>query len=300
MGAPAPAHPARLAVGVVGFGRVGAALAVGLQRAGHEVVGVSGATESTRRRAARVLPDVAVAPAEDVVRRSTAVLVTVPDDVLADVVETLAAQGCFRPGQLVIHTSGRYGIAVLEPATKAGAIALALHPAMSLTGAPEDVDRLLGASWGVTSEPAVKPVADVLVAELGGEPVWVPEDARVIYHAALAWGASYVVTLATTAIDLLADAGVDRPERILAPLLGASLDNAVRRGDRGLTGPVARGDAGTVAAHLHALRERAPDVVPAYVALARLTADRALQSGRLDAVKAERLLGVLATPRAES
>ena len=301
MGDPtAPAHPARLDVGVVGFGRVGAALAVGLQRAGHRIVAVSGATESTRRRAARVLPDVEVWPAEDVVRRSCAVLLTVPDDALADLVETLAAQDCFRPGQLVIHTSGRFGVGVLGAASKAGATALALHPAMSFTGAPEDADRLAGASWGVTTDPDLKPVADVLVLELGGEPVWVPEEARVIYHAALAWGASFVVTLATTAIDLLSTAGVDQPERILAPLLGASLDNAVRHGDRGLTGPVARGDAGTVAAHLDALRTHAPEVVAAYVALARLTADRALQSGRLDATAAERLLGVLATPRAEA
>lgn len=292
----AVAHPASLDVGVVGFGRVGAALAVGLTRVGHRIVAVSGATEATRLRAARVLPDVKVRPAEDVVRRSAAVLLTVPDDALADLVETLAAQGCFRPGQLVVHTSGRSGIGVLDPAARAGAVTLALHPAMTFTGAPEDADRLLGASWGVTADEAARPVAEVLVMELGGEPVWVPEEARVIYHAALAWGAGYIVTLASTAADLLATAGVERPERILAPLLGASLDNAVRHGDRGLTGPVARGDAGTIAAHLEALLHHAPEVVPAYVAMARLTADRALRAGRLDAASAERLLGVLATP----
>lgn len=291
-------RPARLAVGVVGFGRVGSALAVGLQRAGHQILAVSGATESTRRRAARQLPDVPVLPAEDVVRRCGAVLLTVPDDVLSDLVETLAAQGCFRAGQLVVHTSGRYGIGVLAGAINSGATALALHPAMAFSGAPEDPDRLGGASWGVTSQPDMRAVAEVLVVELGGEPVWVPEEARVVYHAALTWGASYVVTLATAAADLLGGAGVEMPQRILAPLLGASLDNALRYGDAGLTGPVARGDSGTVAAHLAALRAHAPEIVPAYIALARLTADRALQAGRLDATSAERLLGVLATPSA--
>jgi len=293
---PAPHHPARLSVGVVGFGRVGATLAVGLQRAGHHVAAVSGATAATRRRAARTLPDVEVLPAEDVVRRSDAVLLTVPDDALADVVETLAAQGCFRPGQLVVHTSGRSGLAVLEPATRAGAAPFALHPAMAFTGAPEDPDRLSGATWGVTTLPELRAAAEVLVVELGGEPVWVPDEARAVYHAALTWGASYVVTLETAAADLLAGAGVEAPQRVLAPLLGAALDNALRHGDAGLTGPIARGDSGTVAAHLVALRDRAPEMVPAYVALARLTADRALQSGRLDAAAAERLLGVLATP----
>jgi predicted short-subunit dehydrogenase-like oxidoreductase (DUF2520 family) len=91
-------RPARLRFGIVGLGRVGAALAIALQRAGHSVVAVSGATEPTRRRAARVLPDVDVLPAEDVARRADAVLLTVPDDALQGVVETLAAQGAFRPG----------------------------------------------------------------------------------------------------------------------------------------------------------------------------------------------------------
>jgi len=178
-----------------------------------------------------------------------------------------------------------------------GAAVLALHPVMSFTGAPEDPDRLVGASWGITTTDELRPAAEVLVVELGGEPVWVPEEARPVYHAALAWGASYVVSLTSAAADLLRGAGVEQPERILAPLLGASLDNALRYGDAGLTGPIARGDAGTVAAHLRALRTAAPDVIPAYIALARLTADRALQSGRLEPHSAAALLDVLATPR---
>lgn len=298
MPASTASRPARLRVGVVGFGRVGAALAVALERAGHTVVGVSGATEPTRRRAARVLPDVDVLPADDVVRRCDAVLLTVPDDALRGLVETLAAQRAFRPGQLVVHTSGSHGLSVLAAAASLGALRLALHPVMSFSGAPEDPDRLAGATWGITADDGLRPVAEVLVEELGGESAWVPDEARVLYHAALAWSASYVVTLVTTAVDLLTEAGVEGPTRVLAPLVGASLDNALRYGDAGLTGPIARGDAGTVAGHLAALRAAAPDVLPAYVALARLTADRALSSGRLDPALAAPLLDVLATPRA--
>ena len=295
---PTGSRPARLRVGVVGFGRVGAALAVALQRAGHTVVGVSGVTEPTRRRAARVVPDVEVLAADEVVGRADAVLLTVPDDTLPGLVETLAAQSAFRPGQLVVHPSGSHGLAVLDPAAALGAARLALHPVMSFSGAPEDPERLAGATWGITTDEPMRPVAVVLVVELGGEAVWVPEDARVLYHAALAWSASYVVTLVTTAVDLLTGAGVESPARILAPLVGASLDNALRYGDAGLTGPIARGDAGTIARHLATLRVASPDVLPAYVALARLTADRAISAGRLDAALASPLLEVLATPRA--
>jgi predicted short-subunit dehydrogenase-like oxidoreductase (DUF2520 family) len=293
-------HPPRLAVGVVGLGRVGSALALALQRAGHQVVAVSGVSAATRRRAERLLPDVDVLPAEDVARRAGLLLLTVPDDVLPDVVETLAAQDCFRPGQLVAHTSGRHPLSVLDVVRRSGALPLALHPAMTFAGAPEDVDRLAGCVFAVAAEGDLRLVAEALVLEMGAEPTYVDDAHRVLYHCALAWGANYLTTVVAQASDLLTAAGVDQPARMLGPLLGAALDNALRRGDAALTGPVSRGDAGTVAAHLAALRDRAPGVLPAYVALARLTADRALQAGRLDPTTAEALLGVLAEPRREA
>jgi predicted short-subunit dehydrogenase-like oxidoreductase (DUF2520 family) len=288
------ARPARLTVGVVGVGRVGSALAVALGRAGHHVVAVSGVSDASRRRAADRLPSAEVLPADEVVRAVDLVLLTVPDDALAAVVEGLAAVGAFRPGQLVAHTSGRHGLDVLGPATRQGALPLALHPVMTFAGGAEDVERLGGTSFGVTAPEPLRAAGEALVVEMGGEPVWVPEDQRVLYHAALAWVSNNLVTLVSTAADLLKQTGAERPDLLLAPLLGAALDNALRRGDAALTGPVARGDAGTVSAHLDALRASAPEVVPAYLALARLTADRALRDGRLDPQRAEALLGVLA------
>lgn len=287
-------RPARLDVGIVGVGRVGSALGVALRRAGHRIIAVSGVSDRSKRRAEERLPDVPLLPADDVVRRSELVLLTVPDDVLARLVEGLARVGAFQAGQLVAHTSGRHGLDVLIPATRAGALPLGLHPVMTFAGAPEDAERIAGASFGVTAPDPLRPVAEALVVEMGAEPVWVAEDARVLYHTALAWGANYLTTLVTTTVDLLRTAGIEAPARMLGPLLGASLDNALRHGDAALTGPVARGDAGTVAAHLEALRASASGVVPAYVALARLTADRALSAGRLDPTAAESLLDVLA------
>jgi predicted short-subunit dehydrogenase-like oxidoreductase (DUF2520 family) len=286
-------------VGVIGLGRVGSALALALQRAGHEVVAVSGVSAATRKRADRLFPDVDVLPAEEVARAATLLLLTVPDDVLPDVVETIAAQSAFLPGQLVAHTSGRHGLGVLDPVRDLGALPLALHPAMTFAGAPEDVDRLAGCVFAVSAEGDLRLVAEALVLEMGAEPAYVDDEHRVLYHCALAWGANYLTTIVSQSADLLTAAGVEQPARMLGPLLGAALDNALRRGDAALTGPVSRGDAGTVAAHLDELRGSAPGVVPAYVALARLTADRALQAGRLDPSAAEALLGVLAEPRRE-
>jgi len=285
--------PARLTVGVVGTGRVGAVLGAALARAGHAVVAASAVSAASRGRAAELLPGVPVVGVEQVLQQATLVLLTVPDDALEDLVSGLAVAGAVQPGQLLAHTSGRYGLAVLEPAVRVGALPLALHPALPFAGTRVDLERLHGTAFGVTAPAALRPVAEVLVVEMGGEPVWLSEEQRPLWHAALAHGANHLTTLVASCADLLRRAGVDEPGQVLAPLLGAALDGALRAGDAALTGPVARGDAGTVRAHLDVLAEVAPEVLPSYVAMARLTADRALASGRLGPERAWALLEVL-------
>ncbi|NJQ03673.1 Rossmann-like and DUF2520 domain-containing protein [Streptomyces zingiberis] len=287
-------RPARLPVGVVGAGRVGPALAAALRLAGHRPVAVSGVSDASLRRAAEFLPGVPVVTPAEVLARSELVLLTVPDDALPRLVKGLAETGAVRPGRLLVHTSGRYGTEVLAPATRAGALPLALHPVMTFTGTPVDVQRLAGCSFGVTAPEELRLAAEALVIEMGGEPEWIAEEARPLYHAALALGANHLVTLVAQSLDLLRAAGVGAPDRMLGPLLGAALDNALRSGDAALTGPVARGDAGTVAAHVAELREHAPQAVAGYLAMARATADRAMASGLLKPELAEDLLGVLA------
>ncbi|CAL9507597.1 hypothetical protein SUDANB150_03528 [Streptomyces sp. enrichment culture] len=287
-------RPARLTVGVVGAGRVGPALAASLQLAGHRPVAVSGVSDASRRRAAALLPDVPLMTPAEVLQRAELVLLTVPDDALPGLVTGLAETGAVRPGQLLVHTSGRYGARVLDPALRAGALPLALHPAMTFTGTPVDVQRLAGCSFGVTAPEELRLAAEALVIEMGGEPEWIAEDRRPLYHAALALGSNHLITLVAQSLELLRTAGVTAPDRMLGPLLGASLDNALRSGDAALTGPVARGDAGTVAAHITELREHAPQAVAGYLAMARATADRALDHGLLKPELAEDLLGVLA------
>ena len=289
-----PEHPARLDVGVIGTGRVGAALSVALIRAGHRVVGASAVSQASRQRIERFLPGVAVLQPEDVLEAASLVLLTVPDDVLPGLVNGLAATGAPVAGRMLVHASGRHGLAVLNPAVQLGALPLALHPVMTFTGRPDDVDKLAGICFGVTAPDVLRPAAEVLVMEMGGEPVFIAEADRAFYHAALAGAANHLVTQVVQAQDLLARAGVAQPARMLAPLLSAALDNALRLGDAALTGPVARGDAETVAGHLQALRADAPEALPAYLALARLTASRALASGMLAAPEARRLLDVLA------
>jgi predicted short-subunit dehydrogenase-like oxidoreductase (DUF2520 family) len=294
--AQAQAHPARLTVGVIGTGRVGAALGAALARAGHQVVAATGVSEASRRRAAESLPGVPITEPQEAAARASLVLLCVPDDALPGLVAGLAATGAELSGRLMAHTSGRYGTAVLRPAVARGALPLALHPVMTFTGRPDDVEKLHGISFGVTAPDELRLVAEALVIEMGGEPVFIREEDRGLYHAALASAANHLVGLVAEASDLLRGVGVPNPGRMLSPLLYAALDNALRLGDAGLTGPVARGDADTVARHIEVLGAASPQALSAYLALARLTAGRALAAGLLSPPDARRLLDVLAFP----
>ncbi|MGW4634229.1 Rossmann-like and DUF2520 domain-containing protein [Nocardia sp. NPDC004415] len=283
--------PARLTVGIVSAGRVGSALGVALERAGHVVFGVAAISDASVHRARTRLPESPVLPVEEIARRSELLLLAVPDAELAGLVRGLAGAGVVRPGTIVAHTSGANGIAVLQPLTDQGALGLAIHPAMTFTGHDEDIDRLANACFGVTAADEIGyAIAQALVIEMGGEPVRVAEEQRTLYHAALAHGANHLVTVIVDAVaalrEALAGPGLlgqpvvdDQPgglsERLLAPLVSAALDNALRRGPAALTGPVARGDVDAVAAHLRAFESVDPRLAEAYRALSLRTAELA-------------------------
>ena len=270
------AKPGRLGVGIIGAGKVGAVLGAALRGAEHAVIGVSAVSDASRERAETLLPGVPVLEIQDIVERAELVLLAVPDDALGPLVEGLAKLGAWQPGQLVAHTSGRFGVGILHPVRAAGAVPLALHPAMTFTGMSLDLTRLLDCTFGVTADAAMLPIAQALVVEMGAEPVAIAEADRTLYHAALAHGSNHLVTLVAQASQLLREVGVEAPERMLGPLLRATLENALASGESALTGPVARGDAGTVAAHAEALREHdagsGGDILEAYLAMARATA----------------------------
>lgn len=303
------ASPRVHSVGIVGAGRVGPVLGAALADAGYGIVGIATrpvAVPSRKTvpprgtvpsRVTALLPAVPVRPAEELAAEADLVILAVPDDELTPLAARLA--GSLRPHQrerpqVVAHTSGAHGIGVLAPVSARGARPLALHPAMTFTGRPDDLVRLRkGIPFGVTAPPDVRPLAHTLVRELNGTPEWVDEHRRPLYHAALAHGANHLVTLVADALDLLRAAGVADPARMLDPLLHAALDNALRLGDAALTGPVSRGDAGTVSRHLDVVGMAVPGSRAGYAALARRTADRAAATGRLTRRQARGLAAVL-------
>ncbi len=291
MGTPNGLRPARLKVGIISAGRVGTALGVALERAEHVVVACSAISAVSRRLAERRLPETPILPVPDVADRAELLLLTVPDSELPGLVRGLAATGAVRRGTIVVHTSGANGVGLLAPLTEQGCVPLAIHPAMTFTGADGDIVRLSETCFGITAADDIGyAIGQSLVLEIGGEPFGVREDARTLYHAALAHGSNHIVTLVADALtalraalegqqllgqEMVGDAPGGLAERILGPLARAALDNTLQRGQAALTGPVARGDAPAVAAHLEVLNDVDPLLAQAYCADSLRTAQRA-------------------------
>jgi len=228
-----PERDGRLGIGVIGAGPVGAVLGAALGGAGHAVVGIATVSDRGRDRADALLPGVPILTVPEVVERSELVLLAVPESELAALVSGLAATGAWQAGQLVAHTAPGVGTAVLAPALAAGAIPLALHPAMDFTGTSIDLLRLRDAWFAVTAPTPVLLIAQALVVEMGAEPVVVREGDRAAYAEAIGTARGFSAAIVDQAAGMLREIGIVRPGVLLGPLVRSSVENALTRADAG-------------------------------------------------------------------
>ncbi|WP_166826667.1 Rossmann-like and DUF2520 domain-containing protein [Brevibacterium limosum] len=288
----------RLGIGIIGCGRVGASIGAAWRQAGHAVIGVSATSAASLERAEDMLPGVPVLDPDEITERAELVLLAVPDDEIAPLVTGLSELGRIHAGQILVHCSGRYGTDVLEAGTSLGALPIALHPSLTFTGTEVDLSRLRQATIAVTAPASIRPVGEALVVELGAEPIDIAEADRPLYHAAITHASNHSITILTEAMELLTEAGVSDPSAVLHALVDASVANTMQNGPRALTGPVSRGDVGTIEAHLAALSEFSlsrsnPAVRNSYIALARSTTAKALAMGRITEAQAQQILTAL-------
>jgi predicted short-subunit dehydrogenase-like oxidoreductase (DUF2520 family) len=269
-------------VGVVGAGRVGTAVAVLLERAGHRIVGISGRAETRGRAHAYLASAPFLEPAEAAAAAELVVIGT-PDDVIEPTAEALAAAAAVGTGTWVSHLSGALGLDALRRAREVGARILAVHPLQTFPDVDSALERLPGCSIAVTAEDDEGYLlGERLAQDLHGVPFRLADEFRPLYHAAAVFASNYLVTASAIAESLFAAAGLPDPAHAMAPLQRASLDHVGKLGPaRALTGPAVRGDAGTIRRNLEALERHAPGLVPTYVAMARATLDLAERSGRL-------------------
>jgi predicted short-subunit dehydrogenase-like oxidoreductase (DUF2520 family) len=239
--------------------------------------------EASRARIETWLPGVPLLGPAEAARAAEVALLAVPDDVVAGTCDEVAAAGGFAEGAFVAHLSGAVPLLALGPARAAGAHVLSMHPLQTVPDVESGVERLPGASVAVTAwdEPGFE-LGERLAADWGGRPFRLDEERKPLYHAAAVFCSNYLVVVEGLADRLFRAAGVEDPLPAFAPLAEATLANVVRAGpEAALTGPVARGDAGTVRRNLEAISAHAPEAVSAYVALADAAVHLAVRARRL-------------------
>jgi len=282
-----------LKLGFIGAGTVGTALATRLSGRGYPVVCVSSRSQSSAQKLARLVRGCnALESSQAVADNAELVFITTPDGVISQV----AAEVTWRPGQSVVHCSGALATDILEPARKLGAQVGAFHPLQTFAGVKQAMENLPGSTFAIEAE---KPLVDTLREMAGAlDGYWIELEAedRVIYHAAAVIACNYLVTLVKLATDLWQTFGVPthKATRSLLPLLNGTVNNIDTIGiPQCLTGPIARGDTGTIKKHLEALQKKAPDLLSTYRELGLKTIPIALAKGKIDPKQVKELKKIL-------
>lgn len=286
----------RLPVAIIGAGALGGCLAARLASCGYVVTAVvSRSRASAERVAAAVGAPVASSDPADLPEAPGRLFCCVPDDAVAPLAARLAELPRSWSGSLVAHTSGVLASDVLEPLARRGAATLSFHPFQAFPPGASP-DRFDGIGIGIEGEPGAVGEGCRLAEALGAVPVPLDREAKILYHAAAVVASNFLVTLAAAGAELLTASGVDAAaaDGLLRPLLAGTLGNLAERSpETALTGPIVRGDAGTVGRHLEALRVHAPHLLPVYAALGEETLRLAHRSGRLGAEPAGALQRML-------
>ncbi|MFH1151036.1 MAG: DUF2520 domain-containing protein [Actinomycetota bacterium] len=283
-------------VAVVGTGRVGTAMARILSSRGYKVARVYDPSPDSRERAARLAgAQVADDPVE-AARDVSIVLITTPDDSIASVCERIASSGDDRAGQVFVHMSGSLGLAALEPAARAGAGVACIHPLQTFADLEGAIEALPGSSFGVTCPPGLEKWARGFVADLDGTVMLIDEADRVLYHSAAVIASNLMAMVEYGAQVLFRTLGfTDRESgNALAPLVGATAANVERLGAVGaLTGPLVRGDLGTILSHCEALDRLDPDLCDMYRAVSLWGLRVVEERGDLDPEVVREMRGLL-------
>lgn len=269
----------RPSIAVIGLGRVGPVLSRALHAAGYAIVAVSSRDSRKAAMIAAAVGAAAMSP-RDAVRAADLVLLTISDDALGLVARELAAAGAWQPGRYVVHASGASPASVLSPAAAAGAQVGAFHPLAAI--ATPDMSLPPGLAFGIEAELPLWDMLRDMALALDGQPLRLAPDDKTLYHAAAVIASNYTVTLAALATQLLERLGATPEHSLhaLLPLMRTTLDNLERQGlPDALTGPLIRGDVGTVQRHLRALDQAAPNVAALYRCLAHGTLPLAQQRG---------------------
>jgi predicted short-subunit dehydrogenase-like oxidoreductase (DUF2520 family) len=282
-------------LGFIGTGTVGSALALRLSARGYLVVAVSSRGKTSARNLAQSINCLAADSNQAVADAAELIFITTPDDVIAKV----AAEVKWHVGQSVVHCSGADSTGSLEPARKSGARVGVIHPLQTFASAKEAIENMPGSTFALEAEEPLLTVLKEIAADLEGHWIVLRAEDKVAYHAAAVIACNYLVTLVKLATDLWQtfDVPTEQAVQALLPLIRGTIHNIETVGiPKCLTGPIARGDTGTIRKHIDALEKAAPAILPAYRELGLQTIPIALAKGRINQQQARELIELIKTP----
>jgi predicted short-subunit dehydrogenase-like oxidoreductase (DUF2520 family) len=279
--------------GFIGAGTTGTALAVRFSEKEWPVVGVYSRSLSSADKLAGLLPNCrAYHTSQELADVAEMVFITTPDDVIAQVCREVR----WHKGQGILHCSGAHSVDILEPAEKLGANVGSFHPLQTFADTDQAMANLPGSTFGLEAEEPLLSTLKELASLLDGNWVELKPGDKVLYHVAAVFACNYLVTLVKLALDLWKGFGVSSKEatKALLPLIRGTLNNIDSIGlPNCLTGPVARGDLGTIDRHLNALHAKNPSLLTVYKELGLQTIPIAVAKGKINEQKAEEMKTLL-------
>jgi predicted short-subunit dehydrogenase-like oxidoreductase (DUF2520 family) len=286
-------------LGFIGAGTVGTALATRLSERGYTVVAVSSRSQASADKLAQAINGChAVASSQAVADSAELVFITTPDDAISTVVSAVQ----WHPGQSVVHCSGADSVNPLKPAREQGASVGAIHPLQTFASVEQAINNISGSTFALEAQEPLLSTLKEIATTLDGTWIELKSDDKVLYHAAAVIACNYLVTLVKLATDLWQTFNVppEQATHALLPLLRGTIANIERVGiPQCLTGPIARGDTGTITKHINAMEKAAPALLPTYLDLGRQTIPIALAKGRIDQQQARELWELLNTSTEE-
>ncbi|HEY87626.1 MAG TPA: DUF2520 domain-containing protein [Dehalococcoidia bacterium] len=282
-------------LGFIGAGTVGSALATRLSSKGYQVVAVSSRDQTSARNLARSINCRAFDNNQDVTDAAELVFITTPDDVIAAVTSEIQ----WHPGQSVVHCSGADSTQILEPAMKLGVQVGVIHPLQTFASAKQAIENMPGSTFVLEADEPLLTTLKEMATALDGHWIELEAKDKVIYHAAAVITCNYLVTLVKLATDLWQTFNVPTQQatQALLPLIRGTIHNIETVGiPQCLTGPIARGDTGTIKKHLEALQKVTPAILPTYRELGLQTIPIALAKGRINQKQAQELQELMKQP----
>ncbi|MFC1978703.1 Rossmann-like and DUF2520 domain-containing protein [Chloroflexota bacterium] len=280
-------------IGFIGAGKVGTALAMQLSGKGYPVVAVASRTmQSAQKLADAVATCKAYENAQQIADNAGLIFITTPDDAI----EPVAAKIKWHKGNSVVHCSGAGSLDILETAFKTGAQVGAIHPLQSFANVEQAIKNMPGSTFAIEGNGPIVDLLKEIAKALDGKAVELGAGNKVLYHAAAVMACNYFVTLMKLSTDIWQGFGVHSKDAIeaLSPLVQGTVNNLINVGlPNCLTGPIARGDVGTIEKHIEAFKEKMPELLKMYCELGLQTIPIGLAKGTLSDNKAKELNKIL-------